>query len=259
MPRTELDYPKAPYGTVKRYSPRASYALRTIHTIINTSPVLHASFIPPDSPFPTILPMLGQMGSSADEADVLDLYLHGYVSSRIMNISRTSSTSEGLPVCIAASHLDGLVLALTPNAHSYNYRSAVLFGYAVVVDDPAEKLYAMRLITDGVVPGRWDASRVPPNAAEMTSTSVLRVRIVTGSAKIRTGPPADDKGDRGDAEVVDRVWTGVVPLHQALGAPIPGPYNEVKSVPEYLAAFVGRSNQEAKEAAVEAATRVVEK
>ena len=38
-----------------------------------------------------------------------------YVSSRIINLSRTAS-ENGLPVTIAASHVDGLVLALTPNS-----------------------------------------------------------------------------------------------------------------------------------------------
>ncbi|KXH37166.1 flavin-nucleotide-binding protein [Colletotrichum simmondsii] len=272
MPRTELEYPKEPYGTVKRYSPRASYALRTIHTIINTSPILHVSFNDPKSPFPTILPMLGQMGSfsrpSADEGDVLDLYLHGYVSSRLINISRqpsdASSTSPpppppGLPVCIAASHLDGLVLALTPNAHSYNYRSAVLFGHATLVSDPSERLYAMQLITDGVVPGRWEGSRVPPNKGELSSTSVLKVRIATGSAKIREGPPGDDRADKEDAEVTGRVWTGVVPVYQVLGEPVAGPYNEVAEVPGYLGEYVRETNAVMKEAAFEAARKVVVK
>ncbi|WYZ35593.1 hypothetical protein EsH8_X_000240 [Colletotrichum jinshuiense] len=266
MPRTELEYPKEPYGTVKRYSPRASYALRTIHTIINTSPILHVSFNAPNSPFPTILPMLGQMGSfdrpSADEGDVLDLYLHGYVSSRIMNTTREPSAAagpEGLPVCVAASHLDGLVLALTPNSHSYNYRSAVLFGHATVVEDVDERLYAMELITNGVVPNRWANSRVPPNKAEMSSTSVLKVRIATGSAKIRSGPPADEKHDKENADVVGDVWTGVVPVYQTLGEPVAGPYNAVGGVPQYLKRFVEDSNGYARELAVEAATKAVPK
>ncbi|GKT65915.1 flavin-nucleotide-binding protein [Colletotrichum tofieldiae] len=264
MPHTELEYPKEPYGTVKRYSARATYALRTIHTIINTSPILHVSFNAPSSPFPTILPMLGQMGSfarpSADEGDVLDLYLHGYVSSRIMNTSRQSpSDNPGLPVCVAASHLDGLVLALTPNSHSYNYRSAVLFGHALVVEDPDERLYAMQLITDGVVPGRWENTRVPPNRAEMSSTSVLKVRIATGSAKIREGPPGDERHDKENGEVVGRVWTGVVPVYQTLGQPVPGPYNQVEGIPGYLKGFVEDSNGWAREAAFEAATRIVAK
>ncbi|KAG4220936.1 hypothetical protein PC116_g30585, partial [Phytophthora cactorum] len=76
---------------------------------------------------------------SADTGDVLELYLHGYVSSRFINLSRNASkqgegegekAEEGLPICVAASQVDGLVLSLTPNSHSYNYRSATLFGHA---------------------------------------------------------------------------------------------------------------------------------
>lgn len=129
----------------------ASYSLETIHQIINTSPVLHVSFAAPgggDSPFPAVLPMIGQMGSfarpSADTGEVLDLYLHGYVSSRIVNQARGGEEEEkkGLPLTAAATHVDGLVLSLTPNSHSYNYRSAVLFGHAELVTDVAEKLWA---------------------------------------------------------------------------------------------------------------------
>ncbi|CRK20104.1 hypothetical protein BN1708_017772, partial [Verticillium longisporum] len=115
-----------------------------------------------------------------------------------MNLTRRPATDDspsGLPVTVAATHVDGLVLALTPNSHSYNYRSAVLFGHATLVETDDEKLYAMELITDSVVAGRWQNSRIPPNKAEMSSTSVLKVRIATGSAKIRSGPPGDEKHD----------------------------------------------------------------
>lgn len=215
--------------------------------------------------------MIGHMGSftrpSADEGDVLDLYLHGYVSSRIMNASRTSAAGSdissgdpgpGLPVAVAATHVDGLVLALTPNSHSMNYRSAVLFGHATVVQDVPEKLYAMQLITDGVIRGRWPNTRLPPNGAEMSSTSVLKVSIATGSAKIRTGPPSDEKHDMENPDVVSRVWTGVVPVYQTLGELIPGPYNRVDDVPAYLSGAVRDFNELGQEEAVEAAATAMQ-
>jgi hypothetical protein len=177
-----------------------------------------------------------------------------------MNLARTpasSGSSESnpepgsLPITVAATHLDGLVLALTPNSHSYNYRSAVLFGHASLVTDPAEKLYAMELITESVVPGRWAHSRVPPNAAEMQSTSILRVKIATGSAKIRSGGPHDERGDLEDEEIKRRVWTGVVPVWSVLGEPVPGGYNQVAEVPEYLEGWRRHVNREAEEFAKE--------
>ncbi|AEO64242.1 f6913e49-41cf-4a2b-97ee-9d97140535cb [Thermothielavioides terrestris] len=259
MPLRELQYPTQPYSKVNRKKDRADYTLETIHRIVNSCPILHVSFQPPDSPFPAILPMIGQMGSfarpSADLGDVLDLYLHGYVSSRLMNLNRTSTSPEGLPVTIAASHVDGLVLSLTPNSHSYNYRSAVLFGHAQLVTDAAEKLYAMELITNGVVPGRWAGSRVPPNAAEMQSTSVLRVRIAAGSAKVRSGGPNDDRGDLEDEALLGRVWTGVVPVYTVMGEPVAGEYNRVGEVPGYLEDWRRETNKEAEEFAREAVAR----
>ena len=218
-----------------------------------------------------ILPMIGQTGSfqrpSADLGDVQDLYLHGYVSSRIMRLSRESSDGggeeKGLPITVAASHVDGLVLALTPNAHSYvglpiscmlsklirrvqNYRSAVLFGHASLVTDVDEKLFAMELITNSVVPQRWPNTRVPPNGAEMSSTSVLKVTIANGSAKIRQGLPHDEKYDIQDENVLDRVWTGVVPVYPTLGELVPGPYNRVER-PGYLTEFQKDFNDAARE------------
>lgn len=101
-------------------------------------------------------------------------------------------------------------MTLTPNSHNYNYRSAVLFGHATLVEDLDEKLWAMELITNSVVPDRWRHTRVPPNAAEMQSTQILKVKIDSGSAKVREGVPNDEKGDLGDKEVLGSVWVGVL-------------------------------------------------
>lgn len=125
-----------------------------------------------------------------------------------------SSTGEldELRVCIAATHVDGLVLALSPFSHSYNYRSAVLQGTATVVSDVDEKLWAMTLLTNGVLPQRWENSRNPPTSAEMQSTRILKVRVLTASAKVRAEGPHDERSDVRDEELVRRVWTGVVPV-----------------------------------------------
>jgi len=240
-----------PHKDTTKLTPPGKYDLGTVHQIVNSAMVVHVSFSPaPEDSYPAILPMIAVMGSfdrpSADLDEPLDCYLHGYVSSRIMNLSRSASTPseatsrsppeapKGLPVCIAASKVDGIVLALTPNSHSYNYRSAILFGHALPVTSVEEKLWAMELITNKVVPGRWDGSRVPPNASEMQSTNILRVKIDTGSAKIRAGPPADSSWDLEDENVLDTVWTGFVPLTESLGEPVPSVYNRVAKVPEHV-------------------------
>jgi len=179
-----------------------------------------------------------------------------------MNLTRNKPTSpedppapEGLPLTVAATHLDGLVLALTPNSHSYNYRSAVLFGHATLVTDPAEKLYAMELITNSVVPQRWPHTRLPPNGAEMQSTSILRVKVSNGSAKIRSGGPHDEKGDLEDEALLERVWTGVVPVYSVMGDPVAGGYNKVGEVPGYLEGWRRELNKDAEEYAREAVAK----
>jgi hypothetical protein len=53
----------------------------------------------------------------------------------------TSSTEEGLPLTIAATHLDGLVLSLTPNSHSYNYRSSIIHGRSTCFIEPVLYLF----------------------------------------------------------------------------------------------------------------------
>ncbi|KAL2832692.1 hypothetical protein BJY01DRAFT_225801 [Aspergillus pseudoustus] len=251
-----LVYPKRDSNTVNRYKHRATYDLGAIHSIINSSQVLHVSFNPgPSDPFPAILPMIGQMGSfdypSAGIDEPLDCYLHGYVSSRIMNLARASE-GEGLPICIAASKVDGLILSLTPNSHSYNYRSVILHGYATLVSDEAEKLWAMELVTNSVLSDRWRHSRVPPDKAEMSSTVILKVKVVDGSGKIRDGGVSDERKDKDNKEVTDRVWTGVVPVWETFGDPIPDPLNKVEGVPEYISSYVASQNKRNREYAASA-------
>ncbi|KAJ5596359.1 hypothetical protein N7450_002817 [Penicillium hetheringtonii] len=247
MGRT-LTYPKRSSNTVNRYKHRATYDLGAIHTIINASPVLHVSFNPgPDDPFPTIIPMIGQMGSfeypSASINEPLECYLHGYVSSRIMNLARASD-GEGLPICVATSQVDGLILSLTPNSHSYNYRSAVLHGYANLVTDEQEKLWAMELITNSVLEGRWDNSRVPPDKAEMSSTVILKVKVQDGSGKIRDGGVSDERKDTEDANVTGRIWTGVVPVWQTFGTPIPSGEGKLAEVPKHITSYIETKNKQ---------------
>jgi len=91
--------------------------------------------------------------------------------------SSKETSTPGLPITVAASFLDGLVLSLTPFHNSCNYRSAIVYGYAELVEDADEALYAMKAITDNMLPERWEKSRVPPSSAELKSTSILRVRI----------------------------------------------------------------------------------
>lgn len=54
---------------------------------------------------------------------------------------------------------------------------------------------------------------------------------------MREGVPNDEKGDLEDADVVGKVWTGVLPLYESFGEPVAGPYNVVEKVPEHVTKY----------------------
>jgi nitroimidazol reductase NimA-like FMN-containing flavoprotein (pyridoxamine 5'-phosphate oxidase superfamily) len=122
---------------------------------------------------------------------------------------------KGMEVSIAITLLDGLVVARTPFHQSLNYRSVIVFGESRLVEDPDEKLLALKAVTDHVTPGRWEDSR-PPTEKEIAGTLVLAVPLDEVSAKVRFGPPGDDEEDIGLP-----YWAGVVPLSMFSGNPIP--------------------------------------
>ena len=263
-----LAYPNHERSTVRRLRDRAKYDFETVHAIFNAASIVHVSFLPTDpstDPFPTILPMIGTMASfanpTADPAtEPLDYYIHGHASSRLMKLPGSTTTEdhpEGFPVCVAATLLDGIKLALTPFNHSCNYRSAVLHGYANLVTDEDEKDWAMHLITDGLVPNRWNNSRVPPTKAELQSTSVLRITIASASAKINTGPAGDDRKDLRNDDVTSKVWAGVLPVWEHLGPPVESNTNKVAPLPEYLSSWMQEQNTSRQEYALRVASEKV--
>lgn len=244
-------YEATPRSSVNRLKQRAVYDHETVHAIIDSAPVLHVSFNPTsydDDPFPTILPMLGCTGSytptDASETSPPAVYLHGHSASRLMKLPSNplDDSLPGVPVCVAATHIDGLVLALTPFNHSCNYRSAIVHGWAVPVTDYDEKMYALTLITDSMVPSRWSHTRIPPTEVEMKSTGVIRVNIVSASAKVRAYTAGDDAKDLADTEMRRRVWAGVVPMSLVYGEPVPTAGNLMEEVPRYIEEWREREN-----------------
>lgn len=237
-----MEYPKTSVNKIHRQADkRAAYDLKTVHSIMTKCMVLHVSFIPESSDsFPTIIPMIGTMGSydypSADIDEPLDCYIHGYVSARMANLAREkiSQGLPGLPVCVSAAKVDGLVLALSSFAHSCNYRSASIFGHATLVTDEDEKMWALKLITNSIVSERWDHVRQPPSRNELAQTQILRVRVTSGSAKVRAGTVAEVTEDLQNPEVRQDFWSGYIPLVEQLLAPVPSTHNLVKQVPDHV-------------------------
>jgi nitroimidazol reductase NimA-like FMN-containing flavoprotein (pyridoxamine 5'-phosphate oxidase superfamily) len=80
------------------------------------------------------------------------LYIHGSTEEILM----LNQIIDGQTACISVTHLDGLVLAKSLFHSSVNYRSAVLFGKAILVDDENERIEGMKVITENIRKGRWD-------------------------------------------------------------------------------------------------------
>lgn len=193
-------YAQTPRTKMKRLKKRAAYDRDVVHAILDAGVICHAGFTVNGSPFviPTIYARSGET-----------LYFHGAMASRTLQ-----SLASGIEVCLTVTLVDGFVLARSAFHHSMNYRSVMVFGKATLVSDEAEKLKALQVITDHVVPGRWDEVRAP-NLLEMKQTSVLALPLEEVSAKVRTGGPVDDEED-----YALPIWAGVVPLQQQLLTPV---------------------------------------
>ena len=185
---------------VVREADRAVYDRETVYRILDEGFLCHAGFVLDGQPF-VIPTSYGRKDAS--------LYIHGSAASRMLR-----QMKDGVPVCITVTLLEGLVLARSIFNHSMNYRSVVVLGKATLVDDPEEKLEALRTLSEHILPGRWADSR-QPNERELKATSVLRVPIEEFSAKVRQGPAIDDEED-----YAFPTWAGVVPLEMVAGAPI---------------------------------------
>jgi nitroimidazol reductase NimA-like FMN-containing flavoprotein (pyridoxamine 5'-phosphate oxidase superfamily) len=193
-------YTPTPRTRLVREAERAVYDREAAYRILDEGFLCHVGFVVDGQPF--VIPT--SYGRKDDS-----LYIHGSAASRMLR-----QMKEAIPVCITVTLLDGLVLARSIFNHSMNYRSVVVLGKATLVEDPAEKLEAVRLLSEHIIPGRWADSR-QPNERELKQTSVLRVPIEEFSAKVRQGPAVDDEADYSFP-----TWAGVIPLEIKVEAPI---------------------------------------
>ncbi|MCP1727573.1 nitroimidazol reductase NimA-like FMN-containing flavoprotein (pyridoxamine 5'-phosphate oxidase superfamily) [Natronospira proteinivora] len=200
---------------VQRKRNRGKYDFEAVRGVLDDGIVCHVGFVQDKAP--VVIPML-----YAREGR--DLLLHGSVASRLLR-----ELSTGISVCVTVTHLDGLVLAASVFDHSANYRSAVIFGQARTIEDPAEKARAFDHLVDFMIPGRSQEAR-PANRKEAAATTVLRLPIETFSVKQRSGPAGSpEPGDPKD------VWTGVIPISTQCG-PVRAEQNPGK-IPYYISSY----------------------
>jgi len=220
MPEPAGTFSQTTRTTALRDRGRVSYQKATAHAIIDEAYHCHLGFVvddPETGAEPRVLPTLCvRVGDT--------LYVHGSTGSRPLLAARSA---EGLPVCVAVTHLDGLVFGRSPLHHSANYSSAVAHGRAYLVTDEAEKGRVLTALVEKVARGRAGDSR-PPTRRELAETAVLALPLTEVSVKARVGGVQDDPDDYGLPH-----WAGVVPLRLTPG--VAEPDDGVSApVPDYL-------------------------
>ncbi|MEZ4841392.1 MAG: pyridoxamine 5'-phosphate oxidase family protein [Flavobacteriaceae bacterium] len=188
---------------VKRAPQRGHYDKETIYSILDNDFVCQIGFV--FDGYPVVIPTIYGRKDNY-------LYFHGASVSRML-----VTMEEGIPISLNVTQTNGIVLARSAFHHSLNYHSVTVFGTAVLVEDEGERWDALKVISDQVLADRWEEVR-EPNAKEMKATKVLKLEITEASAKIRTGPPKDDKEDY-DLDI----WAGILPIEKQFGKPIADP------------------------------------
>jgi nitroimidazol reductase NimA-like FMN-containing flavoprotein (pyridoxamine 5'-phosphate oxidase superfamily) len=212
--------------TLRRKKERGTYDRALVHGILDEGLLCHVGFGAEGSTF--VVPMAyARIGDT--------LYLHGATGNRMLR-----SLADGAEVCVTVTLLDALVLARSAFHHSMNYRSVMLFGVTTRVTDDEEKRRATTALLDHIAPGRSGDAR-PPSSEELRAVLMIRVPILEGSAKIRTGGPIDEPEDMGEP-----IWAGQIPVSVVSGAAVadeglpPG-----LEVPSYARAYPPRRAQPA--------------
>jgi nitroimidazol reductase NimA-like FMN-containing flavoprotein (pyridoxamine 5'-phosphate oxidase superfamily) len=196
--------PRPSRTTAARMVERVSDTDRAgLDRLLDSSPIGHVGFVTEDGQ-PVVLPI----AIARDGADVL---LHGSTGSRWLRL-----LAQGVPVSLAVTEIDALVVARSAFESSMRYRSAVLFGSCRQLDGQP-KQQALDVLTDALIPGRVAEVR-RPTAKELAATLVLRLTVQDYTIKISQGWPDDPPSD-----VAGSAWAGVLPRRIGYPAAWPAP------------------------------------
>jgi uncharacterized protein len=188
---------------ITRLRDKASTDRAQLDGLLDTTHVGHVALAAADGD-PMVVP-------TAVARDGDTLLLHGSTGSPWLR-----RVASGVPVSVAVTAMDGLVIARSAFESSIHYRSAVLFGRCAALIGPAKE-HALDVLTEALLPGRVAELR-RPSPAELAATLVLALPIVEWSLKVSDSWPEDPPEDTaGDA------WAGVVPQYAGYGPPRAAP------------------------------------
>ena len=185
---------------VKRIPKRGFYDKETIFRILDNDFVCQIGFV--YNNYPVVIPTI--YGRKDDI-----LYFHGASVSRMLQ-----TLEKGVSISLNVTKTNGIVLARSAFHHSLNYESVTIFGNATLVENEKDKLKALQIISDQIIPERWEEVRAP-NKKELNITKVLQLKITEASAKIRNEGVGDDIEDY-DLDI----WAGILPIEKKYGKPV---------------------------------------
>jgi nitroimidazol reductase NimA-like FMN-containing flavoprotein (pyridoxamine 5'-phosphate oxidase superfamily) len=196
-------YPATERSKAKRLRERATYDVDAVYALLDASLICHIAYVIDGQPYCTPT-TFWRRGNS--------VIWHGSVGSRMLRMQ----AENHLDACLTVCHLDSVVVTRSAFGHSVNYRSAMVFGRAALIEDAEEKLLASRLVMDHFLPGR-SGRVVPPTARELKEVSFLKMNIEEAVVKVRNYPASHEPA----VHRSHKVWSGQIPVETRIGEPVP--------------------------------------
>jgi hypothetical protein len=182
---------------LRRRPQRGFHDEENVFRVLDSAVIGHIGYAIDGNPFVT---------PTAYWRDGRRLYWHGSAQSRMIQVQST-----GVAACLAASILDGLIVARSGFHHSIQYRSVMAFGRTEPIEGREAKREAMNAFIARVFPDRPRDLRAMHDA-EIDAIGVIGMEIAEASAKIRTGGVEDEAED-----YALPCWAGVVPIRTVVG------------------------------------------
>jgi uncharacterized protein len=191
-------YPVTTRNKAKRMRERATYDAAAVYELLDSALICHIAYVVDGQSYctPTVFWRRDN-----------NVYWHGSVGSRMVR-----EQIKHIDICLTVTFLDSIVLTRGAFFHAVNYRSAMLFGRASLIDDPAEKEFEIQQLIENFLPGRYP-NLVPPTEGEARQAAFLKMPIDEASAKIRAYPASHEPAEYRNHPV----WAGEIPLQTRIG------------------------------------------
>jgi nitroimidazol reductase NimA-like FMN-containing flavoprotein (pyridoxamine 5'-phosphate oxidase superfamily) len=205
-------FPPSERTRVRRLPERGLYERSEIYPVIDAALTCTVAYLLDGRPIAT---------PPAHWRDGDQLYWHGSAASRFLK------SVVGTEVCVSIHLTDGIVLARSGFDSSMNYRSATLFGVCEEITG-AEKAAQLNAFAEKLVPGRSKELRASHDQ-ELKATTMLGMKIIEASGKIRDGSVNDNSDDANE-----KIWAGVLEMETRFTGLTPDNETPVIAAPSQL-------------------------